>query len=512
MSVHPKPAAHAPATAMLHEPQDPFFLKLQIPGLLREQRQFEQFMQVDLAHVVMLVEEKIIDARDGAAILRALVDLEKAGPAALPMDIELGSFLLQVEAYMGARLGEDIGGRTHTGRSRIDQGATVRRLFKRRQLLAVAQRLNELQAALVRKAADHLDTVMPGYTHMQHSQPWVFGHYLLSIVELLQADFERLSGAYARLNRNPLGAVGLAGTSWPLNRERTTRLLGFSGMVNSSRLGRDASYAAETIAVLSFIMSNLNDLATDLHIWSTQEFALVETADAFCGTSSIFPQKKNPEGLEAIRYAAGGAVNWLGTALAIFRGEGSGDQAMRELPMIDGAFDTAIDMLTLTATIVGSLTVHADRMRAALSDSWCASSNLADLLVSREALSFRQAHHAIAQFVRTAMDAGVPPGAVTAQMLQEASAASIGREVTLSTQDIRAALDPARFVATRQTAGSVSLSQTSRLLAMAETTLAGQRQWLGDRQQELHAAREELDAAVSGILASHGGDATQTVA
>ena len=199
------------------------------------------------------------------------------------------------------------------------------------------------------------------------------------------------------MNLNPLGAVGLSGTSWPLDRHRTTELLGFSAVLENSKLGREAFYAADAIASLSFIMATLNDLSTDLHLWSSTEFGFVESDDAYCGTSSMFPQKKNPDGLEAVKKAAGGSVTWLATALATFRAEGTGDQAMRDLPLLDDALETTEGMLELLTGIVSTLVVHQERMRKALDGSWCTASNLADVIVRKTGLSFRQVHHVVAR-------------------------------------------------------------------------------------------------------------------
>lgn len=164
------------------------------------------------------------------------------------------------------------------------------------------------------------------------------------------------------MNLNPLGVVGLSGTSWPLNRHRTTELLGFGAVLENSKLGREAFYAADAIASLSFIMATLNDLSTDLHLWSSTEFGFVESDDAYCGTSSMFPQKKNPDGLEAVKKAAGGSVTWLAT----FRAEGTGDQAMRDLPLLDDALETTEGMLELLTGIVSTLVVHQERMAGRL--------------------------------------------------------------------------------------------------------------------------------------------------
>lgn len=482
-------------------PAEVFVRTSQGPGLRHEMGHFQEFLAVDQAHTVMLVEQGILSRAHGAAILGVLRDLAARGREGLDVDPERGSFLLQVEAELARRLGEDVGGRMHTGRSRIDQGATVRRLYKRGGMLRVMGRVLTLRASLLTQAGRHRRTVMPGYTHMQHAQPWIVGHYLHSMAVRFDEDFHRLTEAYARVNRSPLGAVGLAGTSWPLDRERTAALLGFNGLVENSRLAREAWYAAEAAAALSFIMGTLNDLATDLHVWSSWEFGLVETDDAFCGTSSIFPQKKNPAALESIKKASGGATQWLGHAMATFRGAGSGDQAIRELSMLDGALARTDDMLELATGIVDTLVVHEARMREVASGSWSTASNLADTLVRDAGLSYRQSHHVVGRLVRLCLRDGVPPSRASGALLDAAAQQTIGRPLGLRDEVVQGSLDVDSFVRTRVTRGSIAPSEVDRMLDEAERELEDDRAWLRVEQGRIAAATRALDEAVGGIIA-----------
>lgn len=472
-----------------------------LPQLDREKRMFAEFRAVDLAHTTMLVEQGIISRATGGAILAQLVKLEGIDPADFPIDVSKGSFLLQVEAYLFDRIGEDVGGQMHTGRSRIDQGATVRRLYKRNRILAVLQRITELQAVLLKLAGEHARTLMPGYTHMQHAQPWVFGHYLLSFSTRLHDSFERLAQSYARVNRNPLGAVGLAGTSWPLDRQRTTDLLGFSAVLENSKLGREAYYAADAISALAFVMADLNDLATDLHIWSSYEFGMVETHDAYCGTSSIFPQKKNPTALETIKKAAGASVTWGASGLAMFRAEGTGDQAVRELPLIDEALASTEAMLDLFSGVLDTLIVHDRRMLAALAGSWCTASNLADAIVRRTGMSFRQVHHVVARLVRNCLERDIPRSAVSAALVDEAALETVGKPVGLADAEARDALDPRRFVETRVTLGSVAPAEVDRMLQAASAQNETDATWLREERCRIDRASQALAAAVKAIIA-----------
>ncbi|ORY29823.1 fumarate lyase [Naematelia encephala] len=471
-----------------------------VPGLEREKKQFDAFLQIDLAHLVMLVEQRILPAEIARQIFPVLLEIRSKGVEALSMDPDRGTLLLQVEGALASRIGEDIAGQLHTGRSRIDQGATARRIYKRAGLLKVMKEVNRLQRSLINLADQHAETIMPTYTHMQQAQPGTLGHYLLGIIERLQDDFERCVEVFARLNRSPLGAVGLSGTSWPLDRDRTAELLGFDTIVVNAKLGREAFYAAEIGAALSFIMATINDLACDLHLWSSIEFGMILIDDSYCTTSSIFPQKRNPIGLETVKFHAGQSVNWLGTALSTFRGEGTGDQNLRTVPFLDEAFIKAAGMLALFDGMVQTLQVNKDRTHELLSTSWSTASNLADVLVRHHSISFREAHHVVARLVKICEDEAILPLGVTPDHLVRAAQQTIHRDLHMSQNDLLLALDPDEFIRTRISAGSVSPAEVQKLLSADKASLAGNEAWVADSEDKLNAAESKLDRAVQRIL------------
>lgn len=473
----------------------------QLPGLQRERRQFDEFSRIDLAHAVMLVEQGIITPAVGQQILPVLLEIRERGFDKLDIDPGRGSLLFQIEAFLASRVGEDVAGALHTARSRIDQSATAKRLYKRDGLLRVMGRILDLTDVLIGVATHHGATIMPSYTHMQQAQPGSFGHYVLSFVSRLEMDFDRCAEVLGRVNLSPLGAVGLSGTSWPINRERTAALLGFDGLVYNSKLAREAYYAAEIAACLSFIMSDLNDLATDLHVWSSNEFALVELDDSYCSTSSIFPQKKNPVTLETIKGAAGPAVTWFTAALATFRGEGTGDQQIRSVGLLDAAFDTVANMLELSAGIMSTLKVHEQRMSSLLDASWSTSSNLADVLVQRHGVSFRQAHHVVGRIVRISMAEGIERRDVSPEIVNRAALETIGKELKISDGDLRLALDPREFVRSRVSAGGPGPQEIARMTAAAVAAQTRQRAVIAGRLQQIADAELLLEQAVRHVLA-----------
>ncbi len=484
-----QPSSRTLAEARLQSPPSQLMVDLyELPHLEREVKQFDEYLQVDIAHTVMLAEQGILAPAHARAILTTLREIAALGTARFPMDPAKGSFLLQVEAYLFDQVGESVGGRMHTGRSRLDQGPTVRRLYKRRHLIRVMEDVLALQGAILGLAQRHLGTVMPGYTCLQHAHPTTFGHYLLAFSTKLSDDFDRLRETFARVNLSPLGAAGLAGTAWPIDRDRTRALLGFDGLVVNAKLAREAYYAAEIAGVLSFVMSTLNDLATDWHLWSSHEFGFVQTADAFCGTSSIFPQKKNPAGLEAVKFAAGGATTWLATALATFRAEGTGDVVMREVPILDAAFAATQGSLQLMAAMADTLSVNEARMADTANGNWSTATNLADRIVMDGGLSFREAHSMVARLVRECVDSGIPVRDVTAELLRDAARALDLPAPDVSTDVIRGCLDARAFVQTRTSQGGTAASEIDDMASAARATLVEQEAWL-------QACRERIDAA-----------------
>lgn len=483
------------------EPAELLLEVYEAPHLEREKRMFAEYVQVDRAHTVMLAEQGILSRADAAKLLGALDRLLQLGVKNFPIDPRKGSLLLQIESWLVDQIGESAAGRMHTGRSRLAQGPAARRLYKRRNVLAIMDSMLELQRTTLRLAEEHQGALMPGYTCLQHAHPEVFGHYLLAFASKLSDDFDRLSEGYRRLNRNPLGAAGLSGTSWPIDRFRTSELLGFDQPLANSRIAREAYYAAEVAAGLSFTMSTLNDLATDLHLWSSTEFGFVETADAFCGTSSIFLQKKNPTGLEAIKFAAGGATGWLGTALATFRAEGTGDVVMHEVPVLDEAFAAVHGSLRLMNAILKTMKVKTDRMLRATQGTWATATNVADLLVRSANLSFREAHSLVARLVRNSLKAELAISQLEASHLdvaaQELGMASPG----LDTHTIRETLDAGQFARTRSSYGGISQEQIENLLREVQAELERQGAWFSEHNGHVTAAAKTLAAAIQTQMA-----------
>jgi argininosuccinate lyase len=477
------------------------------PRLTHLRRYFRDYALVDLAHVVMLVEEGIVDGRRGARLLGGLLEILDRGADAFPWDPRSGSYLVQVEHFLAGRLGDDVAGRLQTGRSRNDQHAAADRLYLRDLLLRVVEALLALARVLLDRAREHAATVMPGYTHLQHAQPVTFGHALMRHASACQRDLERLAGAFGRTNLSALGGAALAGTSWPVNRRRTAELLGHDGLVvNSSDAGVFArDYVEEVVAVLALLMANLGRLATDLYVWHSWEFGFVEVEDGLAGTSSIMPQKKNPHALERVKALAGQAIGWLPAVMGCQRPVSSTDlDLVFGDDVLPGYGDAALGALRLLAEALRTLTVHADAMAAKAGAFWATASHLADELVRRHDLPFRTAHHVVGRFVRDAVARHQGPADAAPELLGRALREVAGLDVAVSAADLHRLLDARHFVETRVTEGSVNPREVVAHAEAVERAVAVRTRWHADRAAQVDRALAALVARARALAAGTG--------
>lgn len=475
------------------------------PEVEAQKKMFNEFNLTDRAHTVMLAEQKIIDGKVARKIVECLLKIRDLGPEKFPVDPTYGSLLLQIERFMTDAVGEENAGWMHTGRSRIDMNACVWRLWCRNRLLDAAQGIVALQKAILDRAERNVETVMPGYTHLQHAQPWTFGHYLTGQAYVLERDFERITGAYGRTNLNALGTAALAGTSWPLSREQTSEFLGFDGLVKHAK---DAGvfapdYVAEILAVWSILMSNLGRMCGDFYVWSTSEFGLVEMDDSYAGTSSIMPQKKNPYPIETVRAMAGMATGYLPSVLGALKMATSTDCDAVFVDLgLPGAAESVVNALDFLTGVVETLIVHKERMAERAGLYWSTASNLADDISKSKGVPFRTSHHVVARLVRNAIKENKRPADVTSKMVDQAALETTGNPLGLSEEAVKKALDPLEFVKSRTTVGSVNPKHVREMLDELRTKVSEEERWLQDRHANLKHALEKLEQAEARILRS----------
>jgi argininosuccinate lyase len=494
----------------LKQPPSPLMQEIYgAPHLAADTARFPYHIAAHRAHAVMLVECHIVAREDGAAILGALDTLETTGVRALSLRPELNDLFTCTEAHLVEALGEAVGGRLHTGRSRNDLFMAIERMVARDVINGVVEQIVALQATLLARAREHAATVFPGYTHhSQQAQPITFGHFLLGHHDALHRDVERLESAYARANRSPLGGAALAGTGFPIDRERLAALLGFDGLVeHTGDACGSRDFQLEIAAALTILGSNLGRLAESLILYTASELGHVELADELASVSSIMPQKKNPVSLELVEAFGARSTGHLAAMLAILKSATLG--ASRETGYCDGelaaiAQDTSA-ALRIAAGVVASLRVIPGRALAAIDRSLATATELADSLVRTRGLSFRQAHDVVGRVVARVLDEGAD-GRITAALVNETARELSGLELTLTESEVREALDPRAGVEIRATRGGPAPREVLRMGEARRRSLEDTERRLDGRRLALRAADRQLRAAVvAAVAASKSG-------
>ncbi|WP_373989014.1 argininosuccinate lyase [Duganella sp. BuS-21] len=422
-------------------------------------------IQGSLAHAEMLAAQGIISAADRAEIER--------GMAQISAEIDAGSFewlldLEDVHLNIEKRLTElvgDAGKRLHTGRSRNDQVATDIRLYVRSAIDDVLALLHALRSALTDLAEKHADTILPGFTHMQVAQPITFGHHMLAYVEMFGRDAERMADARKRVNRLPLGAAALAGTTFPIDRLRVANTLGFDDVChNSLDAVSDRDFAIEFTAAAALIMMHVSRMSEELIIWMSPRVGFIDIADRFCTGSSIMPQKKNPDVPELARGKTGRVFGHLMGLLTLMKGQPlayNKDNQEDKEPLFD-TVDTLVDTLRIFADMAGGISVKPDNMRAAALQGYATATDLADYLV-KKGLPFRDAHEAVAHAVRACDDLKIDLAEMTLEQLRAYS--------DLIGDDVFAVLTLEGSVAARDHVGGTAPNQVRQAIARVRAQL-----------------------------------------
>ncbi len=422
-------------------------------------------IQGSLAHADMLAAQGIISAQD-------LADIQR-GMAQILSEIDAGSFewlldLEDVHLNIEKRLTElvgDAGKRLHTGRSRNDQVATDIRLYMRGAIDDILGLLKALRSALVDLAEKHTDSILPGFTHMQVAQPVTFGHHMLAYVEMFGRDAERMADCRKRVNRLPLGSAALAGTTFPIDRERVAKTLGFDDVChNSLDAVSDRDFAIEFCAAAALVMTHVSRLSEELVIWMSPRVGFIDIADRFCTGSSIMPQKKNPDVPELARGKTGRVNGHLISLLTLMKGQPlayNKDNQEDKEPLFD-TVDTLVDTLRIFADMAGGITVKPEAMRAAALQGYATATDLADYLV-KKGLPFRDAHEAVAHAVRTCEQKGCDLADLTLDELRAFS--------PLVGADVHAVLTLEGSVAARAHVGGTAPDQVRAAISRVRSQL-----------------------------------------
>jgi argininosuccinate lyase len=456
-------------------------------------------LAINKAHVVMLMEEKIIKWQDGAKILAALQK-----QVSQKLDPHAEDVHMAVEEAVLAETGPEVGGNLHIAKSRNDQVTTAIRMALRNELLNIMKQVLNMQESLLTAASKHTETVILAYTHLQPAQPVTFAHYLLSHIDGLGRDLERLQSAYERVNLCPLGAGALATTSFPINRKTTAELLGFDAVLeNSIDAVGSRDFILETQSALTLLAVNLSRLAEDLIIWSSPEFGTVELPDEFTSTSSIMPQKKNPEVLEVIRARASYALgDFVASAAALKSLPSTYNLDFQEItPKLWATTDNLAASLNIFAKLIPNLKVSSN-VEGKVAAGFVGATELANMLVRKYGVAFRTSHKIIGAFVKSLIDSKQTLFDATPEMLQKVAHEAVGIKLTVKRDDIVECTNPRTLIETYKVQGGPSPAEVERTIKARNKTMTQTKTNITKLQENLANAEKLLDSTVESYILS----------
>ncbi|HII77210.1 MAG TPA: argininosuccinate lyase [Methanolinea sp.] len=426
---------------------------------------------VDIAHVLMLSRQKIIGKEQAGRLLETLLELYENGIPEAAFDDRFEDIHAGIETLLIATIGEDAGGRLHIGRSRNDEVATCIRLRVRDDLVRQLSILIRMREVLLDLAGEHIESVMPGFTHLQHAQPTTLAHHLLAHEAAFARDYQRLSGALSRVDWCPLGSAAFASTSYPVQREFVAGLLGFQGVLeNTMDAVSSRDFALEVLSCLSIMMTHASRVCEELVVWSSGFARFVELDDAFCSTSSIMPQKKNPDTAEVMRAKAASVLGSATASFAIVKGLPlSYNRDLQELnPHLWRGIRDAKHSTRLLIDMLSSATFNTAVMAGEAGKGFSTATDVADMLVQSHGFAFRTAHTLVGKAIQKgALDIPALDQAAEEMGIQPPSKMGIRDE------EIAAALDVRACIERRRAPGSpspfaVRISLSSRRTALHE--------------------------------------------
>jgi argininosuccinate lyase len=454
------------------------------------------------AHSMMLCDIGLLSIQELKKILQALEDVRK-DPTQLKTD-SFEDIHESLESFVIKQAGIDAGGKMHTARSRNDQVILDIRMKVRDDINNICLAIIDLIDSLLKKATENKETVMPMYTHLQQAQIGTFSHYLLSYVDALFRDMDRLYVTYGRINQSPLGACAIGGSSININRKTTAVFLGFDGLLRNSV---DATSSRDTLieftSVISILMNTLSRLAEDFILWSTAEFGYLELSDEYSSSSSAMPQKKNADPLELIRAKASSVIGNLVTILSIVKALPSGySRDLQELkPHLWNTSSTALEAVKIVNRVVTSIDVHKEKMRETAKNSYALSVDIAEQLVIKKAMPFRLAHKLVGCLVEKA--ARQNKGQI--MMLEEQDIKEVVEKIESDLQPAELMrviqdLTPQRSLELRISFGSPNPKEQEEMIMFSRRRLSGYKEGVPKRKKNVDAAFQNLKISVENYL------------
>jgi argininosuccinate lyase len=455
-------------------------------------------MSIHYAHLVMLTERGILSRADARVLRTALDGISADAVRKMPFDGTYEDLFFYLEHLIAESAGEQTAGRLHTARSRNDIAMTTYRMWQRNSIATLAQGMLSLRAALLGLAAQHTDTIYAAHTHTQPAQVSTVAHYLLSIVEQLERDGKRLEAAYRSTNFNPLGACAITGTGFPIDRFRTSDLLGFDGPTGNT-YGSIATvdYVLEGVSATAIAVLGLGRVVQDLLLWGTMEFGYLRLSEGFVQSSSIMPQKRNPVALEHARGIGSQAVGQAQAIITSVHNTPFGDINDTEddlQPLIASMYRDATRMVAIVAAALKDAQFDVARMEALAGEGGTTITELADTLARDHDLPFGTAHKIAGRVIRARND---QPSARMSELLAAASREVLGAPLEYDDAALDRVLSPRHFVEIRKTHGGPAPERTTEAIAHSRALMAADDAWWKERRDALQAAAARLTAEVA---------------
>jgi argininosuccinate lyase len=467
-----------------------------------QQHFLDALIEIHYAHTLMLERQRIIPRATAQSCIRGLGELDRGELGSVAYDGHTEDLFFFVEEALERLCGKAAAGSMHTARSRNDIDITQYRMCLRGEILSIVRKLNAAREVLLGLARRHSATLMPAYTHTQPAQPITFGHYLLAVIELMGRDERRLQAAWATVNRCPLGACAISTTGFPIDRELTAGLLGFEELqLNSYGAIAATDYLTETAGAIATAMLNLGRVTQDFLSWCTAEVGYLRLSNAWVQISSIMPQKRNPVPFEHVRVLASKALAQAQGIFGCLHNTPFGDinDAEDDLqPLVFAATGDAIRAINLLAGVMGECEVNTERMAERAAADFLTVTELADTLVRREGVTFREAHRLVSAGVNELH--GHYSQAAMVEAVAALAPAYFGRTLLASREELLEALDPRHFVNIRRTPGGPAPEALKPAIAQAEMQVAGTRSWIEEKSALLAGYPERIKEACRDLL------------
>lgn len=466
---------------------------------------YRPFIEISKAHILMLQEQNIISREEARTLMKGLLQVETLDFDSRKYDPDFEDMFFMVENELARQVGADVAGRMHIARSRNDLDICEFRMALRTKVLDFMSLLNSFKEVLLHLSEEHVETIMPAYTHTQPAQPTTLAHYFLAFYDAAERSYRRMESLYKNINRSPIGACAITTTCFPINRERMRELLGFEQLIeNSYDCIAGCDYLTECAAVFMILNTDLSKFLNDILSYCTKEFNVFYLSDPYVQTSSIMPQKRNPSSLEHTRPIISKAIGEAHCVFTILHNTPFGDivDAEEDLqPHLYEMISCSTRVLRILCSVLVTMKVNKDVLFKRAHEGFITATELADTLVRLEGLSFRLSHMVTSRIVAYLTQRDLGNEAITPELIDRIAEETIGKKIKISHKEIQQALDPVHFVEIRKITGGPSPVEVKRMLADRRKALKDDFAAYEGQADRLKNAESLLNGAIDNLLA-----------